>query len=127
MSSELERPEDQFKVVTDKSRPGLETSAQVETKIAEVVMEENNERKVSVEEFKISGDTLLTKVKELIRKGNIRRIIIKNEQGRTLIDIPLTIGVVGGVIGGVMFPFFLVIGAIGAVAARLTVVVERKE
>jgi hypothetical protein len=47
------------------------------------------------EEFQFSGDTLLAKIKEIIREGNIRRVVIKNDDGRVLIDIPLTIGVVG--------------------------------
>jgi len=47
------------------------------------------------EEFKISGDELLAKARELVREGNVRRLIIKNGEGRTLIEIPLTVGVIG--------------------------------
>jgi hypothetical protein len=53
------------------------------------------EQKVRTEEFQVNGDALLSKIKELLHEGNIRRIIIKNEDGRTLIDMPLTVGVVG--------------------------------
>ncbi|WP_370584640.1 DUF4342 domain-containing protein [Oculatella sp. LEGE 06141] len=81
---------------------------------------------ISVEEFKITGDSLVAKIKELIHQGNIRRIIIKNEEGRTLIEIPLTVGVVGGLVGAAVFPVVAALGAIGALVAHLTVVIERK-
>ena len=54
-----------------------------------------SEEKVRTEEFQVSGDMLVAKIKELVHEGNIRRVIIKDEQGKTLIDIPLTLGVVG--------------------------------
>ncbi len=83
--------------------------------------------KVSVEEFSISGNDLIDKVKELINQGNIRRIMIKNDQDRILLEIPLTFGVLGGVTAIFLAPWLLALGAIGALAARLKVVVERKE
>ncbi len=64
-----------------------------ETKEVEIVnteTERETDEKVKVEEFKISGDVLVAKIKELIRQGNIRRIILKNESGQTLIEIPMT-------------------------------------
>jgi len=85
------------------------------------------EEKVRVEEFKISGDSLIGKVKELIQQGKLRRLVIKNSQGRTLADIPLMAGLVGGVAGSVVFPIAAVLATVGAVAAHLTVAVERKE
>jgi hypothetical protein len=81
---------------------------------------------IRVEEFRISGDTLVAKVKEFIHQGNIRRIIIKNDEGRTLIEIPLTVGVVGGVISAAVFPVIAALGVIGAMVTHLTVVVEKK-
>ena len=74
--------------------------------------------KVSTEELKI---------KELIAQGNIRRIIIKNETSHTLIEIPLTVGVIGSVISAVLFPVVAAVGVIGAMVAHLTVVIERHE
>lgn len=74
------------------------------------------------EEFKVSGEAVVSKVKELVREGNVRRITIKNEEGRTLIEIPLTIGV----IGTVLLPVWAAIGAIAALAANLTIAVERR-
>ncbi|MEJ2289740.1 MAG: DUF4342 domain-containing protein [Deinococcales bacterium] len=74
------------------------------------------------EEFKVSGEAVVAKIKELVREGNVRRIIIKNEEGSTLIEIPLTIGV----IGTVLLPVWAAIGAIAALAANLTIAVERR-
>ena len=75
------------------------------------------------EEFSITGDELLAKAKELIHEGNVRRLIIKNEDGRTLVEIPLTFGV----IGAALLPIFAAIGAIAALATRCTIVVERQD
>ncbi len=77
----------------------------------------------ATEEFKVSGEAVITKVKEVVREGNVRRITIKNDEGRTLIEIPLTIGV----IGTVLLPVWAAIGAIAALAANLTIAVERRE
>ncbi len=82
-----------------------------------------NENKVHTEEFQVTGDAVIAKVKELIHEGNIRRIIIKNEEGKTLIEIPMTVGVVGAI----LLPVWAAIGAIAALAARLTIVVEKVE
>ncbi|WP_373535173.1 DUF4342 domain-containing protein [Microcoleus sp.] len=83
--------------------------------------------KVSVEELKINGNDLVAKVKELLHEGNIRRIIIKNEEGRILVEVPLTVGVVGGVIGAALFPVIAAVGAIGALVAHLTIIIERTD
>jgi len=72
-------------------------------------------------EFRVQGDGLVAKLKELVRQGNIRRITIKNDEGKVLIEIPLTIGVVGAI----LLPVWAAIGAIAAIAADLTIVVEK--
>lgn len=79
-----------------------------------------------VEEFSISGDTLMDKVQELIRESNVRRILIKNQDGRVLLEVPLTAGIVGGAIGLAFFAPILAIAAIGGMVARFTLVVERR-
>jgi Domain of unknown function (DUF4342) len=89
--------------------------------------EAKTEEKIGVEEFTINGDALVTKIKELIHQGNIRRIILKNEEGRVLIEIPLTVGVVGGVLSAALFPVMAAVGAIGAMVAHLTIVLEKRE
>lgn len=78
---------------------------------------------VKSEEFRISGDEVIAKIKAILHEGNVRRIIIKDEKGVTLIEVPLTIGV----IGVVLLPVWAAIGAIAAMAAKLTLVVERTE
>lgn len=73
------------------------------------------------EEHKVSGKQLLQRVKELIHEGNVRKIIIKNDQGRSLLEIPLTMGLAGAV----FLPVFAAVGAIAALASNYTIVVER--
>ncbi len=73
------------------------------------------------EEFRLSGEAVVAKVKELVREGNVRRIAIKNDDGKVLIEIPLTIGV----IGTVLLPVWAAVGAIAAMVANLTITVER--
>lgn len=75
------------------------------------------------EEFRVKGDEILAKIKELIQEGNIRRVLIKNEDGKTLIDIPLTVGVVGTLIA----PQLAAIGAIASLVTNGTIVIEREE
>jgi Domain of unknown function (DUF4342) len=75
------------------------------------------------EEFKLEGSKVVEKIKELVHEGNIRRIILKNEEGRTLIEIPLTLGVVGAA----FLPVLAAVGAIAALAANMTIVVEKVE
>jgi hypothetical protein len=79
--------------------------------------------KTYTEEIPITGEELLGKVKELMHAGNIRRVIICNQDGRTLIDIPLTIGVVGVL----MAPQLAAIGAIAALLGNGSILVEKVE
>ncbi|MGB3347106.1 MAG: DUF4342 domain-containing protein [Candidatus Humimicrobiia bacterium] len=82
-----------------------------------------NKEKVRIEEYKISGDKLIAKVKELVHEGNIRRITFKNKEGKVLIEIPLTIGVVGIVLA----PALAAIGAIAAMVTECIIIVEKIE
>jgi len=82
-----------------------------------------SEQNARTEEFHIDGDTLVAKIKELVQEGNVRRVILKNEEGRTLVELPLTLGVVGAVLA----PQLAAIGAIAALVAHCTVVVEKVE
>jgi hypothetical protein len=75
------------------------------------------------EEFKVSGEDLLKRVKALIAEGNIRRITIRNKEGKNLVELPLTIGVVGAVLA----PMLAAVGAIAALVTECTIVVEREE
>lgn len=75
------------------------------------------------EEFHLTGEELLAKVRELVHEGNIRRLIIRNESGATLIEIPLTVGVVGAA----LLPVWAAVGAIAALATDCSIVVERRD
>jgi len=70
----------------------------------------------------VQGDDLVRKVKEIIREGNVRRIIIKNEQGEEIIQMPLTVGVVGAV----LYAPLAALGAIAALVTNCTIVVIKK-
>lgn len=73
--------------------------------------------------FNVSGDELLKKVKEIIHEGNVNRIIIKNEDGKTYLEIPVTIGVIGALLA----PVFAAVGALAALAVNFKIEVIRKE
>lgn len=78
-------------------------------------------RSTFTEEFKISGEKVLETLRRLVREGNVRRIILKHDDGRTLIEIPLTLGV----IGTALLPVWAAVGAIAALVANLTIAVEK--
>ncbi len=79
--------------------------------------------KVRTEEFRVDGEKLITRIKELIHEGNIRRISIKDKEGKTVMEIPVTFGVVGVLLA----PQLAAIGAIAALLTEATVVVEKAE
>jgi hypothetical protein len=81
------------------------------------------EEKIRTEEYQVTGELLVAKIKELLHAGNIRRITLKNEEGKSLIEIPLTLGVVGAV----LLPVWAAIGALAALVANLTIVIEKVE
>jgi phage-related minor tail protein len=85
--------------------------------------DEQQQGRVWTEELKVQGDALLGKVKELAHEGNVRRIIIKDTKGKTLLEVPLTVGVVGALVA----PVAAAIGAVAALAADYSIVIERKE
>jgi phage-related minor tail protein len=78
---------------------------------------------MNTNEFKVKGSELIKKVEELIKQGNVHRIIIKNDEGKTYIEIPLTIGVIGAVLA----PILAAVGALAALAANFTIEVVNKE
>lgn len=79
------------------------------------------EEKVKYEEFRVDGEMLVSKIKEILNAGNVRRIIIKNEKDEIIAEFPLTMGVVGALVA----PVWAALGAIAALAAKLTIVVEK--
>lgn len=79
------------------------------------------DERLHAEEFKVSGDELLSRIKQLAHEGNVRRIVIKDEEGRSLLEIPLSVGVVTAV----LMPVWVALGAIAALAKDYTLVVIR--
>jgi len=79
--------------------------------------------RVREEQFRVTGDAVVATLKDLLHEGNIRRITLKNDEGKILFEIPLTVGVVGAV----LFPVWAAIGAVAALAAHLLIVVEKVE
>jgi hypothetical protein len=82
-----------------------------------------SQEKYGTEEIKVNGEELISRIKKLIHEGNIRRIIIKDKDGATVMEIPLTIGVVGALLA----PTLAALGAIAALLSEATVVVEKTE
>ncbi|HYL30508.1 MAG TPA: DUF4342 domain-containing protein [Gemmatimonadales bacterium] len=80
-----------------------------------------SERNVHTEEHRVRGERLVARIRELVHQGNIRRIIVKDDRGQTLIEIPLTLGVVGAV----LLPVWVALGAMAALAADFNLVVEK--
>ncbi len=78
---------------------------------------------MTTEEFKVSGDDVVSFVKNVIKEGNARKIIIKNEKGDTLIEFPVTFGAVGILVA----PALAAVGAIAALISKCTIVVEKRE
>jgi len=79
--------------------------------------------KVVNEEFSVNSDDLIERVKELIHEGNVNRVIVKDEKGKTLLEIPATVGVIGAVLA----PWLAALGVIAALATRCRIVVEKRE
>ena len=84
------------------------------------------EEKVRTEEYRVSADESVAKVKQLVQEGNVRRVIIQTEKGRTLIEFPLTVGVAAAAGVLLLAPLLAAIGALAAILTDLTIVVERE-
>jgi len=82
-----------------------------------------SEEKTRTEEFKVKGETLVSKIKELVHEGNVRHVTIKDEKGEVVIEFPLTIGVVGAL----LLPTLAAVGAVAALVTNCTIVVVRTE
>ena len=81
------------------------------------------EEKVHSEEFRVNGEELIGRIKNLVNEGNIRRIIIKDKEGKVIFEIPLTFGILGALLA----PQLAAIGAIAALLGEATVVVEKAD
>jgi hypothetical protein len=90
------------------------------------VASEANEKRPLVEEFRIAGRDLIERVEDLIEQGNVRRLIILNKEGRPLLEIPLTAGVVAGGAVSLVHPVLAALGAMAALLADVTIKVVRE-
>lgn len=79
--------------------------------------------KTRTEEFQVDGEKIIAKIKELLHEGNIRRVIIKDKEGKSLLEIPVTFGVVGVLLA----PQLAALAAVATVLTEATVVVEKTE
>jgi hypothetical protein len=79
--------------------------------------------KFTSEEFTVSGNNLVDRVRDLLHEGNVTRVIVKDEAGKTLLEIPATLGVVGVVVA----PWLAALGVIAALVTNCKIVVERRE
>ena len=75
------------------------------------------------EEFKVKGDQVVGKIKELLHEGNVRHIVIKNDEGKVLIEFPVTIGLAGAL----LLPVWAAVGAVAAMVTNCTIQVERTD
>lgn len=74
------------------------------------------------ERITVAGEDLLRTVKDIIAEGNVRRITIKDKSGRSVVELPLTVGVVGAALA----PVLAAVGAIAALVTECTITVERQ-
>lgn len=88
-------------------------------------MEDN--KRTWVDEIEVAGNNLLERIKDLIAEGNARRVIIKTKEGKELLEMPLTVGVVGGGIVTLAAPVWAAIGAFAALATQVKLEVVREE
>jgi hypothetical protein len=100
-------------------RTMVEATAPPERQIEEHTSESNTRR----EEYKVHGEKIVAKIKELVHEGNVRHVVIKNDEGRTLIEFPVTVGVAGAV----LVPVWAAVGALAALVTNCSIEVEREE
>ena len=107
----------------DRARLPVGGTVSVESWTGETEEANVSEENIRTEEVSVSGDQLLAKVKEVLHEGNVRRVSIKNEDGDTVLEVPLTLGVVGAILA----PQLAAVGAIAALLTKCTIVVEKVE
>jgi len=85
------------------------------------------DKKTFTEQIEVAGNQLVDQFKEIIDQGNVRRLIIKTQDGKTLLEIPLTVGAAIGGALALFNPWLAMLGALGALVARVTIEVVREE
>jgi hypothetical protein len=85
------------------------------------------EERARTEEYKVSADEAVAKVKGLVQEGNVRRVIVQTDEGKTLIEFPLTVGVAAAAGVLLLAPLLAAVGVLAAIVTDLTIVIEREE
>jgi hypothetical protein len=93
----------------------------------ENIMSEQNPKNTFSEQMEVQGNQLVERFKEIIEQGNVRRLIVRDQDGKTLVEIPLTAGALIGGAALFLSPWLAALGAIGALVARLNIEVVREE
>ncbi|MEM1581794.1 MAG: DUF4342 domain-containing protein [Candidatus Bathyarchaeia archaeon] len=81
------------------------------------------QKEITRREYEVSSDDLIEKIKELIRKGNVTKIIVKSEKDETLLEIPVTIGLIGALLA----PWVAALGVIAAMVTKCKIIVEERK
>lgn len=84
-------------------------------------IESTHTERTAREEYRVKGERVIAKIKELLHEGNVRHVVIKNEEGRTLIEFPVTVGVAGAL----LVPVWAAVGAVAAIVSSCSIEVER--
>lgn len=79
--------------------------------------------KKTQQEFKVEGKKVVSKIKDLIKEGNVRKITVKDNKGKTILSLPVT----AGVVGAILLPPLIVLGAIAALLTECTITVQREK
>jgi hypothetical protein len=87
------------------------------------IEEHTSAKKTRREEYKVRGEKIVAKIRELLHEGNVRHVVIKNDEGKTLIEFPVTVGVAGAL----LVPVWAAIGALAALVTNCKIEVERGE
>jgi hypothetical protein len=87
------------------------------------IEERTSAKRTRREEYKVRGEKIVAKIRELLHEGNVRHVVIKNDEGKTLIEFPVTVGVAGAL----LVPVWAAIGALAALVANCKIEVERGE
>ena len=98
-----------------------------EIQVEEAQTYQTGPESVRIEEFSLSGDQVVNKIKNLLREGSVRRITLKTEDGKMLFEVPLTLGVTGFVATALIAPPLAIIGTLAAVITKIQLTVERVE
>ncbi len=90
-------------------------------------MGEEKEKRTFSEEIEVAGNELVDRVKELMQESNVRRLIIRNQEGEVLVEIPLTAALLGGGVAVLVAPLLAAVGGIAAFLAKVKIEVVRED